>query len=154
MREGSPTVGLGAIIRDESGFVLGAMAKPVLVCFSPFVTECLALREGLIFAANSGLQAQMIETDALEVVNSLQKIDPLAPDLLIIEYISLLLGELSGGSCCAIPQLANDLARQALALNKERFLLEKIFKCISNVSFKQFDSISIILSVISKNVIS
>lgn len=67
MREGSPTVGLGvgAIIRDESGFVLGAMAKPVPGCFSPFVTECLALREGLIFAADSGLQVQMIETDAL-----------------------------------------------------------------------------------------
>ncbi|GMN50234.1 hypothetical protein TIFTF001_019407 [Ficus carica] len=96
VREGSPTVGLGAIIREESGFVLGAMAKPIPGCFSPFVTECLALREWLIFAADSGLQVQKIETNAFKVVNSLQKIDPLAPEFLIIEDISLLLGELSG----------------------------------------------------------
>lgn len=58
-----------------------------------------------------------------KIVNSLQKIDPLAPEFLIIEFISLLLAELSGGSCCAIPRLANDLARHALVLNNERFLL-------------------------------
>ncbi|GMN74812.1 hypothetical protein TIFTF001_052466, partial [Ficus carica] len=47
---GSDHIGIGAVIRDEKGSILGAMARSVGGSFSPFVAECLALREGLRFA--------------------------------------------------------------------------------------------------------
>ena len=40
-------IGPGAVIRDSQGFVMGAMSKSVSGIFSPFLAECLAVREGL-----------------------------------------------------------------------------------------------------------
>ena len=42
--------GVGAIIRDAQGVERARLAKTILEAHSPFVAECLALREGLEFA--------------------------------------------------------------------------------------------------------
>ena len=47
---GSDHIGIGAAIRDEKGLILDAVAKSVEESFSPFLAECIALREGLRFA--------------------------------------------------------------------------------------------------------
>ncbi|GMN66206.1 hypothetical protein TIFTF001_035268 [Ficus carica] len=100
-------VGLGAVMRDDSGFVMGAMAKKVHGIYSPHLAECLAIRYGLQFAADSGLHVHTADSAH------------------------------GGGSCSAIPCLVNGaahaLARHALALNFKRFWLEEIPYCISSI---------------------
>ncbi|GMN21286.1 hypothetical protein TIFTF001_050117 [Ficus carica] len=65
---GSNHIGIGAVIRDEKGRILGAMAKSMERTFSPFLAECIALREGLMLAKELESATLMVETDAINVV--------------------------------------------------------------------------------------
>lgn len=131
-------VAVGAIIRDDQGFVMGAMAKKVYGLFSPFfIAECLAIREGLCFAADCGLRVQIVASDSLQATNRVRRRDSSGPEFPIVEDIVDLLDVLGGGSCCAISQLVNgaaySLEHHAPSLYEERFWLEEILDCISNV---------------------
>ncbi|GMN69115.1 hypothetical protein TIFTF001_038166 [Ficus carica] len=92
---------------DFVDFVMGAMAKKVHGIYSPLLAECLAIRDGLQFAADSGLHVHAADSAH------------------------------GGGSCSAIPCLVNGaahaLARHALALNFKWFWLEEIPYCISSI---------------------
>ena len=69
---GSDRIGIGAAIRDEKGSILGAMAKSLEGSFSPFLAECLALREGLSFAKEIECVNLEVETDAINVVSAIE----------------------------------------------------------------------------------
>ncbi|GMN63226.1 hypothetical protein TIFTF001_032293 [Ficus carica] len=66
----SDRIGIGAAIHDDKGSILGAVAKSVEGSFSPFVVECLALREGLRFAKEIKCVNIEVETDAINVVSA------------------------------------------------------------------------------------
>ncbi|GMN35433.1 hypothetical protein TIFTF001_048455, partial [Ficus carica] len=66
----SDHIGIGAVIRDEKGRILGAMAKSVEGTFSPFLDECIALREGLMMAKELESVTLVVETDAINVVSA------------------------------------------------------------------------------------
>ncbi|GMN50849.1 hypothetical protein TIFTF001_020005 [Ficus carica] len=61
VRSDSGFFGVGAIIRDAQGVVRACLAKRILEAHSPFVVECLALREGLEFARTCNLRVAWIE---------------------------------------------------------------------------------------------
>ena len=67
---GSDHIGIGAIIWDEKGRILGAVAKSVEGTFSPFLAECMALREGLMIAKELESVTLVVETDAINVVST------------------------------------------------------------------------------------
>ncbi|GMN34653.1 hypothetical protein TIFTF001_004807 [Ficus carica] len=103
-------VGIGAIIRDEACFVMGAMAKKVPGVFSPLLAECIAIREGLQPAMDSGLRVHIIESDCSLAINKIVNFEVLAPDFPIIEDTSRLIDGLGDGSFRVISQFSK-LAR-------------------------------------------
>ncbi|GMN53271.1 hypothetical protein TIFTF001_022415 [Ficus carica] len=122
---GLDKIGPGAVIRDSHGFVMGAMSKSVSGIFSPFLAECMATREGLQFAWESGLKVSSVESDAAQAVHSVNNPAVLAPIGPVIEDILALLTVAGGGSSCAISHVANGtastLACHALTLDTKPF---------------------------------
>ncbi|KAK2642703.1 hypothetical protein Ddye_024466 [Dipteronia dyeriana] len=80
----SQRVGLGMIIRDHLGFVLGASAQTVVANFCPQIAEALAIFRGLTFVVESGLIPVVIESDALEVVNIINSSENVSPEIGLI----------------------------------------------------------------------
>ncbi|KAK0603417.1 hypothetical protein LWI29_004743 [Acer saccharum] len=64
----SQRIGLGMVIRDQEGFVMGSSAQRVDVNFSPKVAEALAILRGLIFAVDTRLLLVSVKSDVLEVM--------------------------------------------------------------------------------------
>lgn len=64
VREGSEFRGVGAVIRDHTGAVVACLSRKIHGSFSPVAAECLAIREGLLFAVSCGLKINIVETDA------------------------------------------------------------------------------------------
>ena len=55
-------MGIGVVIQDSLGFVIGAMADIVQGCFELYIDECLAIRNSLVFGYESGLLAKKVES--------------------------------------------------------------------------------------------
>ncbi|GMN30674.1 hypothetical protein TIFTF001_002920 [Ficus carica] len=69
-RESKEFIGLGLLVaRDESGVVLGAVARLTFGTFSPYLGECMAVIEGVWFARSLGFPSWIVETDALNAVH-------------------------------------------------------------------------------------
>lgn len=66
-------VGIGVVARDSAGQVIDFLSSPTTGFLSPRVTEALAFREALIFAANNGLTDIIVEGDALQIVQAINK---------------------------------------------------------------------------------
>ncbi|EXB60957.1 Importin subunit alpha [Morus notabilis] len=64
-------VGIGIVARDRQGVVLGACFIRIPGRFSPHVAECMAVREGALFAVSNGFSEWVIESD---VINAVQKV--------------------------------------------------------------------------------
>ncbi|KAK0586012.1 hypothetical protein LWI29_037842 [Acer saccharum] len=73
VKDGSPHIGLGAIIRDSSGKVVVALAKPLVGNFSIEIGEFLAVRESLCLAKRFQLKVSWVERDAVNVVSGILK---------------------------------------------------------------------------------
>lgn len=67
--------GLGAVLRNENGDLMGACAFPIFGNFSPFVTELLALKAGLQFALGTRTLPILVETDCSEAVRLVNSTD-------------------------------------------------------------------------------
>ena len=70
---------MGAVIRDSNGLVVACLAKLVAGLFSPHRAECLALRAGLEMAKAQGLVVNVVESDAVNVVNTLSSLEVAGP---------------------------------------------------------------------------
>jgi hypothetical protein len=72
--------------------LLGAWSKPLPGITDPLIAECMALRDGVLFARLQGLTHVIIETDCLEIVNlrnnSHNSLSVVAPILLELGEIS------------------------------------------------------------------
>ncbi|GMN42893.1 hypothetical protein TIFTF001_012100 [Ficus carica] len=93
---------------------MGARAKKVHGIFLPYIAEVLAIREGLLFAAQCGLPISSTETDSLLATNCITKNEPLAPEFHLVEDNSELLGVSGGGSCYVVSHRANGVAHSTL----------------------------------------
>ncbi|KAK4834001.1 hypothetical protein QYF36_014754 [Acer negundo] len=71
VKEDSPHIGLGAIIRDSSGKMVAALAKPLVGNYSAKIGEFLAIREGLCLAKRFQLKISWVEGDAVNVVSGI-----------------------------------------------------------------------------------
>ncbi|GMN48659.1 hypothetical protein TIFTF001_017816 [Ficus carica] len=69
---GSNHFGVGAVIRNDSGLVCGALAKSIDGKFSPFLAKCFALREGLKLAKELEISGLVMETDATNVASAIR----------------------------------------------------------------------------------
>lgn len=65
------TTGMGAILRDWTGQLIGASARFVDLDFSPPLAEILAIWEGLKFAVALNLSHLIVESDCLQAINLL-----------------------------------------------------------------------------------
>ncbi|GMN63366.1 hypothetical protein TIFTF001_032438 [Ficus carica] len=54
-------ISVEAVICDSDGIILDFQAKKIHGSFSPFMAECLGLREGLLFAKDCGICIQIAE---------------------------------------------------------------------------------------------
>ena len=90
----SDHIGIGAAIRDEEGLILGVMAKSVEGSFSPFLAECIALREGLRFAKEIECVNLEVETDAINVVSAVVDNQELSMEGPILENVKQLFVQL------------------------------------------------------------
>ncbi|XP_042939466.1 uncharacterized protein LOC122274496 [Carya illinoinensis] len=66
-------VGIGAIIRDCSGQVLGTMLARRELNLSPFTAEAYVVMMAVIFCKEAGFQSVLFEGDSLKVVEGMQK---------------------------------------------------------------------------------
>lgn len=75
---------VGELIRDSTGFVLGAFSKKIHGSFTPFVVEFLAPHEGLLFAQDSGIRVSFVESDSLNAASAVNDNCPLATEFPIL----------------------------------------------------------------------
>ncbi|KAL5819206.1 hypothetical protein ACOSQ4_023048 [Xanthoceras sorbifolium] len=135
VKPGNDCVGVGAVIRDSSRLVVAAVSKTLLGCFSAETSEMLALREGLLLARNLGLNVQLIEVDACNVVSSVLGSDSCCGENgLIVLDIKALLKVVRFVKCQAISRksngVAHNLASLALSSLKERYWHNVCLSCI------------------------
>ncbi|KAK2659970.1 hypothetical protein Ddye_006503 [Dipteronia dyeriana] len=57
-------VGIGIVVRDSYGYVMGASTQKIAVQFSPPITEATSILRGLRFAVKSGFSTTVLESDA------------------------------------------------------------------------------------------
>ncbi|GMN27390.1 hypothetical protein TIFTF001_001625 [Ficus carica] len=107
---GSDHIGIGAVIRDEEGSILGAMARSVGGSFSPFVAECFALREGLRFAKEIKCADIEVETDAINVVSAVEDNRELSLECPILEDVKQLFAQVRSTCIHHIHRSANLVA--------------------------------------------
>ncbi|POO00893.1 Ribonuclease H-like domain containing protein [Trema orientale] len=123
-------IGIGVVVRDCIGMVLCASSLKFAGHLSPFLAECVAVREGIKFAINHGLSPGVIETDAQNVVLALQEKTFNALEGPVVRDISRLLERLGNASCHFICRSCNEAAHS---------LAQFTFR--NNVSQSWFDSI-------------
>ncbi|KAK3187738.1 hypothetical protein Dsin_027299 [Dipteronia sinensis] len=117
--------GVGAVIRDDKGWVVAALSKHVLGNLSPEAGELVVLREGLILANQLKLKISCVELDACNVVSKVSSalIDKGETESLVSD-IKALLKEVEVQKCQSISRnenmVAHNLASLALA-TKEVF---------------------------------
>ncbi|GMN68764.1 hypothetical protein TIFTF001_037815 [Ficus carica] len=107
---GSDHIGIGAVIRDEKGRILGAMAKSVEGTFSPFLAECIALREGLMMAKELESFTLVVETDAINVVSAVSDNTEFSLECPILEDVKQLLTQLWNPGVYHIRRSTNHVA--------------------------------------------
>ena len=103
-------IGIGAVLRDEKGIILGAVAKSLEGSFSPFLAECIALREGLIFAKDLNLGPIVVETDAINVVTAVGDNCELSIEGPILEDVKQLMAQVHSTGIQHIRRSANHVA--------------------------------------------
>ncbi|GMN50671.1 hypothetical protein TIFTF001_019832 [Ficus carica] len=107
---GSDHIGVGAVIRDEKGRIIGAVAKSMEETFSPFLTEFIAIREGLMIAKELESVTLMVETDAINVVFAVSDNLEFSLEGPILEDVKQLLAQLRNSGVNHIRRSANHVA--------------------------------------------
>lgn len=117
---------LGGLIRNSAGVVLGAFSKKI----------CLALREDLLFARDSGLWVKDVEMDSSEAAECIDNSGILSEIGTVVDDIKSLMVEARGGQWCFVSRKCNKAAHTpayfALSLDSERFWLEETLDCIAD----------------------
>ncbi|KAL5814201.1 hypothetical protein ACOSQ3_024991 [Xanthoceras sorbifolium] len=110
-------IGIGAIIRDNLGFLRAVISKTLPGIFSAEVGEILALREGLLLAKNLGNEVFLAEVDASNV--ALGVTDPISnyrEAALVIKDIKALFQDVGVSKCQTISCLGISVAHNLASL--------------------------------------
>ena len=65
--------GIGVVIRNSKGLVLGSLSKLVPQAYGPLEIEAMAVVTTLVFTSDLGFQRAILETDSLVLVNALRE---------------------------------------------------------------------------------
>ena len=116
---GMPQIGVGGVIRDAHGEVLGAFTKQVQGIFEPLMAELIAIRTGLMFARDIGIMSHVIESDCIGAVQAIQTGSTSGELGVIIEDIRHMQLVGIGGTCHFAPRqcnvVAHALAKQGMS---------------------------------------
>lgn len=129
-------LGFGAIIRDETGAMIGTMC-PSRSYNNPLVAEAFGLLLAVQFYKDVGLKEFIIEGDSLQVVNLLQSMDTNWSQAgFLIQDAKTILQSFATWSVMHACRYANEvihiLAKNATSLVEDIFDLESIPSCITN----------------------
>lgn len=69
-------LGIGAVVRDYSGFVLGAMALKSFSASNAAIVEGWAIYYGVTFARDAGFKSVIVESNAAVIVTALNSTIP------------------------------------------------------------------------------
>ncbi|RYR36428.1 hypothetical protein Ahy_A09g041389 [Arachis hypogaea] len=118
---GTKTGATASVIRDHTGKILGGSAT-VIQANSSLSAEAQALREAVILVENLNIQRTIIETDSLQIVQTLKsgdtiwEIDPIIQDIISIQK------RLSNCGFTWTPREGNRLAHSLAALKLKNLL--------------------------------
>ena len=107
--------GLGMVIRDPTGVVVGSKVIKGLSHMEVERAEAIAIREGLIFALSLNFKKLLVESDSLSIINKINK------DSLDLSYLGLIIKEIqqlrssfTSVSFSFIPKQANLVAHHLI----------------------------------------
>ncbi|XP_042939340.1 uncharacterized protein LOC122274360 [Carya illinoinensis] len=131
-------VGVGAIIKDNCGRVMGTLKARREVTLSPYAAEAYALMLVVLFCKESGINEIMLEEDSLQVVKQLrdQEEDRRMGGLIIKDTVSILRSFVAWSVCHTKRDAnvaAHVLAKNALLSEFDHYDLEDIPCCIKQV---------------------
>ncbi|XP_073138351.1 uncharacterized protein [Henckelia pumila] len=138
VNDAPPHVGFGCIIRDSHGIVLAATQGRMHGNNDPAMAQALAIHEALSWIKNLHLSTIIMESDALLIIEALNRTDQDSSNLgLIIEDCKLLARDVSSCSFSFARRSANQAAH-ALARGTASMpdLVESFVPCptvISNI---------------------
>jgi hypothetical protein len=85
-------VGIGVILRDASGALVGAMSQRLRQRLKPRMAELFAIKLGLEFALANGWVSFQVESDCMEAVNLLSRDgECLAAEGVVVEEVKRLM---------------------------------------------------------------
>lgn len=93
-KPGIPKVGVGVVVRNASGELLGALTKPYVASWSILHAELIGICEAIIFCMEAGFNYGSIVSDyynAINLVTSASGGDHLDPSCFLVEEIKDLL---------------------------------------------------------------
>ncbi|XP_060974670.1 uncharacterized protein LOC133039749 [Cannabis sativa] len=133
-------IGIGAVVRDYFGDVVGAYSKSLLGCYSVKEMEAMAIFHSLKWALQHGLQIDYLETDSLIVATAINKHSAKGNVSIfydIVDDITLLLSSFPRVLVSHVKRDANkaahELARFALRLDNDCSWLGEIPSPIHSV---------------------
>ncbi|KAK2664585.1 hypothetical protein Ddye_003159 [Dipteronia dyeriana] len=129
-------IGIGIVIRDNVGSVMGCSTQVLEACFSPQVAEATAILRGFSFAMDSGLLPAVFESDAQVLVDLINSGNvPLDETGTVIVDILRLINSHNFQVSFA-PRSANVLAHSLAKLSfssEDRFYLETFPPCLERL---------------------
>nr|GMD23989.1 uncharacterized protein LOC109191080 [Ipomoea batatas] len=121
VRPNNGRMGFSWVLRDEYGLFVAAGSIPGNGVFTPREAEAMAVREALSWIKDHGYSQVEVETDALQIIQSLkQSVDDSSFDLILLDVKDLLLSftdvAISHVSRTA-NRVAHSLAREACSMS-------------------------------------
>ncbi|XP_042951237.1 uncharacterized protein LOC122284558 [Carya illinoinensis] len=131
-------LGVGGLIRDSKGQVLGSLRAKRSLIVSPFVAEAYSMMMAILFCKDVGFQTIIFEGDSLQVVERMHKSkEDWSHGSLIIEDTKRILEDFVSWKFSHTKRdsnmAAHDLAKNALLSDQDLYMLEEIPSCIKYV---------------------
>ncbi|KAK2634259.1 hypothetical protein Ddye_029051 [Dipteronia dyeriana] len=131
----SQQIGLGMVIQDQDGNMMGSSAQKVKTNSTPKAAEACAILRGLTFAFVTGLLLVLVKSDALEVVNMIKSGKEISAEIgLFVGDIQELLLCNSGCLISYVSKkmnvVAHNISKLALSIDEDCYLLESYPPCV------------------------
>ncbi|KAK3210746.1 hypothetical protein Dsin_015452 [Dipteronia sinensis] len=132
---GNRRVGIGILIRNDSGLVMTSCSQVIEASFDGQVAGIMAVYRGILFNKDCRLEPCVMESDKVGAVGLILKTNPLDSKCgAILVEIANMMALCNGMTITAIPNLANrvaqGLATQALNITRDGFWMEDLPSCI------------------------